>query len=88
MLPTYGFAHAKIKKSIFNYKFLELVPDIGIILNDFSEWFYLDWVKSTRLKKLKISGTQPSDPNSRPFDVLNNMTSNSYMFNSSCILQI
>ena len=34
-LPTYGFAHAKVKKSIFNSKILELVPNIGIILNDF-----------------------------------------------------
>ena len=34
-VPTYGFAHAKVKKLISNSKILELVPDIGIILNDF-----------------------------------------------------
>ena len=34
-LPTYGFAHAKVKKSIFNSKILELVRNIGIIMNDF-----------------------------------------------------
>ena len=34
-IPTYGFAHAKVQKSIFNSKTLELVPNIGIILKDF-----------------------------------------------------
>jgi len=40
-LPTHGFAHTKVKKSIFNSKMPELVPNIGIILNDFEIWFYL-----------------------------------------------
>ena len=34
-LPAYGFTHAKVKKSIFNLKILELEPNIGITLNDF-----------------------------------------------------
>jgi len=33
-LFAYGFAHAKVKKSILNPKILEFVDDIGIILND------------------------------------------------------
>ena len=37
---TYGFAHAKIQKSIFDPKILELLDVIGIILNDFQSWFY------------------------------------------------
>jgi len=32
---NHSFAHAKVKKSIFNRKILELVGDSGIILNDF-----------------------------------------------------
>ena len=35
ILATYGFGYAKVKKTIFNSKILELVPNIGIILNDF-----------------------------------------------------
>ena len=34
-LLTYGFVHAKTKKTIFNLKRPELVPNIGIILNHF-----------------------------------------------------
>ena len=37
---TYGFTHAKIKKSIFNLEILEFVGDIGLILNDIQSWFY------------------------------------------------
>ena len=38
-LSTHDSAHAKIKKPIFNRKILEFVGDIGIILNDFQNWF-------------------------------------------------
>ena len=47
-LPTHGFAHAKSKKSIFNWKILEFIGDIGTILNDFLSWFHTSvkiWVK-------------------------------------------
>ena len=39
-LPIYGFAHVKVKNSIFNSKILEVVGDIAIILNNFEIWFY------------------------------------------------
>ena len=38
-LPIYGFAHAKVKKSIFISIILEFIGDIGIIFNDFQSWF-------------------------------------------------
>ena len=34
-IPTYGLTHAKVQKSIFNSKILELILNIGVILNDF-----------------------------------------------------
>ena len=34
-IPTYGLTHAKVQKSIFNAKTLELELNIGVILNDF-----------------------------------------------------
>ena len=37
---THGFAHAEIQNSIFNWKILELVGDIGIILTYFESLFY------------------------------------------------
>jgi len=39
-LPTYGFAHAKVKKSIFISGILEFIGDIDIIFNDFQSWFW------------------------------------------------
>ena len=60
-IPTYGFAHTKVQKSIFNSKTLELVPNIGIILKDFSNWFYSatqNWVLFTCVENLKISEIQ------------------------------
>ena len=42
-LPIHSFAHAKVKKSNFNRKILELVGDFGIILNDFQSWFHLSY---------------------------------------------
>ena len=38
-LPTYGFAHAKLKKSIFLSLILEFIGDIGIIFNDFQSCY-------------------------------------------------
>jgi len=37
---NYGFAHAKIKKTIFYPKELGFLGDIDIILNDFQSWLY------------------------------------------------
>ena len=34
-IPTYGFAHAKFKKTNFSPKILDLVGDIGMIFEDF-----------------------------------------------------
>ena len=34
-LPTYGFAHANVKKSIFYFIILELIGHIGIIFHHF-----------------------------------------------------
>ena len=31
LLPTYDFAHTKVKKLTFNPEFLEFVGDVGII---------------------------------------------------------
>jgi len=61
---THGFAHAKVKKSNFNRKILELISDIGIILNDFQSWFYSAIrirVKLIWEENLKIPGIQPTD---------------------------
>ena len=55
-LLAHGFAHAKVKKSIFNRKILELVGEFGIILNDFQSLFYSSikiWVKLLWVKILK-----------------------------------
>ena len=52
-LPTHGFAHAKVYKTIFNRKILEFVGDIDIILNVFQSWFYSTikiWVNLSRYK--------------------------------------
>jgi len=61
-LPTYGFAHAKFKKSNFYPKILEFLGDIGIILNDFQSWFYTAikiWVKLTLIENREFSDIQP-----------------------------
>ena len=61
-LPTYGIAHAKVKKTIFYSEILEFIPNIGIIFNDFQSWFYSiikNWLKFTWLENLKIPGIQP-----------------------------
>ena len=55
-LLAHGFAHAKVKKLIFNRKILELVGEFGIILNDFQSLFYSSikiWVKLLWVKILK-----------------------------------
>jgi len=61
-LPIHGFAHAKVKKSIFNRKILELVGDFGIILNDFQSWLNSNInirVKLIWVENPKIPGIQP-----------------------------
>ena len=61
-LPTYGFAHAKVKKSFFYFKSLEFIPIIGIILNNFQSWFHSIikiWVKLIWVENPKIPGIQP-----------------------------
>ena len=58
-----GLLHAKVKKSIFNRKILELVGDFGIILNDFQSWFHSAfkiWVKFIWVENPKIPGIQPN----------------------------
>ena len=62
LLSTYGFAHAKFKKSIFKRKVLELVDDFGIILNDFQSRFNSTiniWVKFIWVENPNIPGIQP-----------------------------
>ena len=39
---AYSFTHVKVWKSIVNLKILEFEADIGIILNDFQSWFWLN----------------------------------------------
>ena len=38
-LPTYGFAHVKLKKSIFLSLILEFIGDIGVIFNNFQSCY-------------------------------------------------
>ena len=62
-IPTYGFAHANVPKSIFSSKTLGLVPHIGIILKDLKNWIYSttkNWVKLTWVENLKNQGIQPT----------------------------
>ena len=63
-LPTYGFAHAKVKKSNFSSKILEFVGDIGVIYNDCSSWLFPTSQLKIGMKFLwaenpKIYGIQP-----------------------------
>ena len=62
-LPIYGFAHAKINKSIFISRILAFIGDIDILLNDFQSWF--EWaikilVKSIWVENPKNPGIEPT----------------------------
>ena len=61
-LSNHGFAHAKVKESIFDWKILELVGDFGIILNNFQSLFKSTaniWVKYIWAENPKNPGIQP-----------------------------
>ena len=39
-MPTYGFAHAKVKKPILSPILLDFIGNMDIILEDFQRLFY------------------------------------------------
>ena len=70
-LPTYGFAHAKVKKWISDPKILEVVGGIGIIWIDFQSWFYSTtrfWMILIWVQIPGIPGIQPNYESLTDFD--------------------
>ena len=57
-MPTQGFAHTKVKKSIFKSKILEFVGYMDIIWNDYQCLFY-SFIYN-KVEKPKIPGIQPT----------------------------
>ena len=56
-LPTYVFAHAKVKRSVFYSKILKFILNIGIIFNYLQSWFFSiikNWVWCTWAGNLGI----------------------------------
>ena len=61
-LPTYVFAHAKVKRSVFYSKILKFVPNIGIILNYLQSsffsiiknWVWFTWEEISEFQELNF----------------------------------